>query len=150
MNDEEEGVLAEEADRREVGDDVVGWILLHVRRDSERAVGAEQQCVTVGRCTFHLGGGQCAIGAGLLHHDDRLAERLLQLLAGDARKCIGCRPSAKRNDEPDGLRWVRLCLSFGVSQRKHAGKRRYHDLQHGSLPCSFLVCSFFFLPEPRA
>ena len=93
MDDDEEGVVAEVGDRREIGEDVVGRLLLHVGHDGERAVGAEHEGVAVGRRALDLAGGQSAVGAGLGYDDDGLAQRLLEFLAGDAGERVGRRPA---------------------------------------------------------
>ena len=118
MDDDEEGVVAEIGDRREIGEDVVGRLLQDVRHDGERAVGAEHEGVAVGGGALDLAGGQRPVGAGLGDDDDGLAQRLLQLLADDAGERVGGRARAKGDDEPDGLRrpGLRLRHSWGNSR----------------------------------
>src|SRR5262249_9735213 len=85
-----------------------------------RAVGAHQQCVTVGRRLRHIGRRDAAIGALAVVDHDVLVERDPQRLRDDAGYDVGTAAGAKRNDDCDRSAWI------GVrSQRRMlAGRNR--------------------------
>jgi hypothetical protein len=121
MDGDEEGVLAEEGDGCEIREYVVGWLLAHVRHDCQGTVGAEEKRVAVRGRSLHLDGGERAVGARLGDDDDRLAERLAQLVANDAREIVGGRARPERDHEPDGLGGIGLRVRCGLRQQRQNG-----------------------------
>jgi hypothetical protein len=115
-------VLDEVSDGRKVGDDIIRRLLADMRNDAERTVGAEQEGVAVGRSAFHLDGGQSTIGAGLVDDDDRLADGLSQLLAGDTGERVAGRARTEGKHEPDGLGRIGLRVRHGTRKGDKNGK----------------------------
>ena len=134
MHHDEEGVVAEVSDRREILHDVVGRLLAHVGHDGERAVRAEQERVAVGGRAFHLQGRERAVGARLGNDDDGLPERLRQLLAGDAGEGVARRARPERNDEPDRPRRIGLRVDRSLRQEKNRGNQDGSQPLHGETP----------------
>ena len=89
MDDDEEGVAADVGDRREIGDRIVGRLLLHRRHRRHRTVGGHQQRVAVGGRLGHFGRGDGAVGAALFSTTQRLPERLRDRIGEDARRVGG-------------------------------------------------------------
>ena len=108
-------VLRQPRDRHEVGEKVVGQVLV------DRAVGdigadvTELQGVAVGRRPHGLADGDRARGAGRVVDDELLAQFLAHALAHDARHHVGGATGGERHDDGDRL------------ARKSLGERRGGD-----------------------
>ena len=103
MHHDEERVVAHQRHRCEIGKRIVGRVLAQVRHRGERAVGAKDQRVSVGRRSRHLRRGDRAVRARLVLHDDRLPERLAERLRQDAHHDIGRGPGAEGHEHADRL-----------------------------------------------
>ena len=88
INDQGERRRGDQAHRREILQRLVGR-LLQVRHDRERSARGGEQRVAIGRALHHGVGADRAAGAGLVVDDERLAERVLQLLRDHARRDVG-------------------------------------------------------------
>ncbi|MEH2615466.1 hypothetical protein V1285_000412 [Bradyrhizobium sp. AZCC 1620] len=75
-------------DRDEIPLPIVGLALCDLGREQHRAVGADEQGVAVGRHFRERLAGNQAAGAGLVFHDEWLAQLGLQPVGNDARRAV--------------------------------------------------------------
>ena len=77
-------------------------------------VGAIRKVVAVGRGADDLGRGDVAAGAGFVVDDDRLPQRLGELLRHDARHHVGAAAGREAHDDADRLGGPGRGLIFAV------------------------------------
>ena len=89
--------------------------------DGDRADSGEEQRVTVGIGLRHILRGDRAIGARLVLHRDRLAERVMHLVGDQPRGDVGRAARREGNDQPH--RAGGIILSVRLSAEKNRERR---------------------------
>jgi len=88
-------------DRNEILQGIVARRLVETHVEDGGALRGKQQRVAVGRSPRAFGGAQQAAGATLIVDDDRLAERLRELLTERPADRIGTGARGEGDDQPD-------------------------------------------------
>jgi hypothetical protein len=88
MHFEHQRCHRERGDRDEIPFPVIRVALGDLGREQHRAVGADEEGVTVGRHFRERLAGDQATGAGLVFDDERLAQLLLEPVGDDARGAV--------------------------------------------------------------
>ncbi len=102
------------ADGREIGDRIVGQLLVEALIGRMRRVGRDQHGVPVGLGAGHVLGGEKAARARHVVDDDGLPEARRHLLAQHARQRVGGAARRERHDELDRpIRIGILCVRLG-------------------------------------
>ena len=135
MGEDEEREAPDQRDRREVRERVVRRVLAQGRHRRNRAVGAEEDRVAVGRRLDHGFPRDRAVGARPVVDDDRLAELLRQRRRKDAAYGVGQAAGGKLQDQADRLVRVRRLRQCARRERRKDQRRgkQLDGLRHGLL-----------------
>src|SRR3984957_2770272 len=116
------GDVGEQRDRREILDAVERHLGEERVVHRVHAHRVEQERVAVGRGARDGCGADVAGGAGAVLDQDRLAERLIEMSADDARQDVGRAAGRERDDE--GERAIRPGCGPGAGKRRRGRKAR--------------------------
>ena len=146
------GVIVIERDGDEIPLPVIGVALGDLGREQHRTVGADEQGVAVGRHFRERLAGDQAAGAGLVFHDEGLAQLRLQPVGDDARRAVDI--AACRIGDDQAYLPRRPLLGVGRRAQRYREQCRYSDACdrekfHRILPKSGISAATFVLREPR-
>ena len=136
MRDQVERRGADQAHRREILERLVGQLGEEMRVDRDLADVGDQQRVAVGRRLHDLGHAIDAARAAHVLHHDRLAQRIGELAADQARHRVGKSAGRVRHDDPDRAR--RIVLRVRGARDEQCCEDRYETHRFSSRPLSIL------------
>ena len=108
IHDQQHLAAGEERHRHEIGERIVGELLVGVRRDRDPGRGADEHRVAVGRRLRRRFRADDAARARAVVDHQRLSERLAHFRRDEPRQYVGCRARRLRQDDADRLRRIVL------------------------------------------
>ena len=143
---DDERKFRQHADRREVGDRIVGQMREQARIDRHAGVEPGLQGVAVGRRPGGKLGTRHRAGAGPVVDHERLAELLGQLLADDAGHDVGAAAGGRGDDDGDrpGRKIVRRQRGGGQAEAQQRNGKHLNSVEHAGIHASNI---FHFAPR---